>query len=121
MEHRWGVRSRVDIAVRLAGNSLTVLDGRLMNVSLSGAFITLGCPVNLLSRLDIQFLAPRESRHTPTKIPARVIRLGPTGIGVEWCEFACPAVRAVVRAAAPPLLLTDACPARSGTSSIYRG
>jgi PilZ domain len=121
MEHRWGVRTRVDIAVRLAGNSVTVLDGRLMNVSLSGAFITLGCPVNPLSRLDIQFLAPRESRHTSIKIPARVVRLGPNGIGVEWSEFACPAVREVLRAATPPLQLTDASPVRADMSLISRG
>jgi PilZ domain len=121
MEHRWGVRTRVDIAVRLAGNSLTVLDARLMNVSLSGALITLGCPVNLPARLHIQFLAPRESRHIPIRIPARVVRLGSNGIGVEWSEFACPAVREVLRAATPTLRLTDASPVRKDMSLISRG
>jgi hypothetical protein len=113
MEHRWGVRIRVDIGVRLAGNSVTVLDGRLMNVSLSGAFITLGCPVNLLSRLDIQFLAPREIRQTTLRLPARVVRRGANGIGVEWSEFASPAVRELLRAA-------DASPVRSDMSLISR-
>ena len=121
MEHRWGVRTRVDIAVRLAGNSLTVLDGRLVNVSLSGAFITLGCPVNPLSRLDIQILAAPGMRHTSLKIPACVIRRGPNGIGVEWCEFACPAVREVLRAAVPFPGLIHESPVPSDISVTSRG
>ena len=121
MEHRWGVRTQVDIAVRLAGNSLTVLDGRLVNVSLSGAFITLGCAVNLLSCLDIQILAPRGTRHTSVKIPACVIRRGPNGIGVEWFEFAGPAIREVLRAAVRNPGLISESPVPSDISLTSRG
>ena len=96
MEHRWGIRTPVDLAVRLAGNSLTVLDGRLVNMSVSGAFIVSGCPVNRMTCLEVQI---RGVRHTSLKIPACVIRRGANGIGVEWLDHASPAVREVLRAA----------------------
>src|SRR3974390_3115285 len=96
MEHRWGVRTQVDLAVRLAGNSLTVLDGRLANMSVSGGYIISGCPVNRLTCLEVQI---RGVRHSSLKIPACVIRRGANGIGVEWLDHASPAVREVLRAA----------------------
>jgi hypothetical protein len=97
MEHRWGVRTQVDLAVRLAGNSLTVLDGRLVNMSVSGAYIVSGCPVNRMTCLEVQI---RGTRHTSLKIPACVIRRGVNGIGVEWLHHASPAVREVLQATA---------------------
>ena len=111
MEHRWGIRTHVDVAVRLAGNSLTVLDGRLTNMSVSGAYIVSGCPVNRLTCLEVQI---RGVRHSSLKIPACVIRRGANGIGVEWLDHASPAVREVLRAAVANREFVNDLPAQPG-------
>jgi len=77
MEHRWGKRIPTDIAVRLRCPTGNEFDGRIVNISGSGALISVRCPLNLLLRIDID-LAGRS-------IPSFVSRVATDGVGVEWC------------------------------------
>ena len=77
MEHRWGKRIPTDIPVRLRCRMGTEFDGRIVNISGSGALIRVTCPLNLLLRIDIDL-----DGHS---IPSFVSRVESNGVGVEWC------------------------------------
>jgi hypothetical protein len=94
MEHRWGTRIPVDIPVRLVAPRWTALEGQVVNLSSTGALITIGHRVRLLSRLDVLILPA----HAQTVVvPAYVIRQGNEGIGVEWCDYAPRAICELLR------------------------
>ena len=97
MEHRWGERLSVDIAVRVAIRPFAVRTGRITNLSLSGACIALPFHVRPLARVHVA-LANRFNHATPV-ISAYVCRKVKDGIGVEWCEFAPQAVLELLRSA----------------------
>jgi hypothetical protein len=92
MEHRWGERVGVDIPVRVTGHPFTVRTGRLANLSVSGGFIRAEFDLRLLSRIQIAIEMPQRSKHEAPVVAAYVARKFKDGIGIEWCEFAPPAV-----------------------------
>ena len=96
MEHRWGHRRDLNRAVHLGTRSGLVARGRLTNVSISGAFIQSPLPAPLFSYVQIQFTAMHNGARTATVVEGQVVRRDSTGFGIEWCEFAPDAVRALV-------------------------
>jgi hypothetical protein len=101
MEHRWGQRFTVDIAVRLGSRPYAVRTGRLMDLSMSGASIKIGMELRLLSRVQVALVLPsRFPRATPV-ISAYVARRHRDGVGVEWCDFAPQAVCELLRSYDP--------------------
>lgn len=88
MEHRWGERFPVDLAVRIAARAFPVRAGHLVNLSLSGAAVELGFDVRVLSRIRLALLMRHRFAHATRVINAYVARSYPGGIGLEWCEFA---------------------------------
>jgi hypothetical protein len=92
MEHRWGARVGVDIPVRITAQPFAVRFGRLTNVSVSGAYIRAELEVRLLTRIEVSIELPRRSKHAAPAIAAYVARKLRDGIGIEWCEFAPPAI-----------------------------
>ena len=89
MEHRWGKRFTVDLAVRVAGRPYTVRMGRLVDLSVSGAFITVAVDLRPLSRLQVAITAlPHRPSHATPMIAAFIARTCKDGVGVEWCEHA---------------------------------
>ena len=53
MDHRWGQRVAVDLAVQLLCHPRTIAVGRLMNVSVSGAYVRTG----LVPALTLTFMS----------------------------------------------------------------
>ncbi|MDB6085316.1 MAG: hypothetical protein JWN43_3197 [Gammaproteobacteria bacterium] len=92
MEHRWGQRVGVDIPVRITAHPFFVRAGRLANLSVSGALIRAGFELRLLARIQVAIELPQRSKHEAPTIPAYVARKFKDCIGIEWCEFAPPAV-----------------------------
>ena len=96
MEHRWGHRREINRAVHLGTRGGLVARGRLTNVSISGAFVQSPLPASLFSYVQIQFTAMLNGKRTTTALEAQVVRKDSTGFGIEWCELAPEAVRALV-------------------------
>jgi hypothetical protein len=100
MENRLGERVAIQLAIRLTSTRPQLISiGRLKNVSRSGALIG-GCDLQLYSLIHVilQFPGPKKSDEA---IAAYVTRLGNDGVGVEWCEFAPPAVAELMQTPTP--------------------
>jgi hypothetical protein len=97
MEHRWGERVGVDIPVRITGHPFSVRTGRLANLSVSGAFIKADLDLRLLSRIQVAIELPQRSKHEAPTVAAYVARRFKDGIGIEWCEFAPPAINRLLQ------------------------
>lgn len=102
MEHRWGQRLTVDVAIRIAGRPYTVRQARLIDLSASGAYIKVCADLRLrpLSRVQIALSLPHRLTQPTPMISAYVARKGPDGVGVEWCEYGPTAVLELLRYAA---------------------
>jgi hypothetical protein len=98
MEHRWGERISVDLAVRIAARPFSVRTGRLVDVSLSGCAVDGGTDLRMLSRVQLAIVTPHRFTRTTPVISAYVVRRYAGGIGLEWCEFAPRAVIELLRA-----------------------
>jgi hypothetical protein len=70
--------------------------GRIRDVSISGAWIASGLPAQLLSYVQVGFTTMRKDRKTVARIEGLIVRVANHGFGVEWCEFAHPAVLAIL-------------------------
>jgi hypothetical protein len=101
MEHRWGNRYEISRLVHLGVRNGIAARGRICNVSISGAFVISALPVGLFSYVQVQFTAMLNGKRTSTSVEGQVVRKDATGFGIEWCEFAPDAVRALV--AVPPI------------------
>jgi hypothetical protein len=100
MEHRWGERVEVDFPVRVTAHRFSVREGRLTNLSVSGASVDAGFDARLLSRIQVAIVLPLWPKHQSPVIEAYVTRKHKGGFGVEWCEFAPGAVSELLRALA---------------------
>jgi len=97
MEHRWGERVQVDFPIRVTAHPFAVRDGRLTDLSVSGASIESEFELRLLSRVEVSIILPMWPKHEAPTIAAYVSRKFKKGIGVEWCEFAPDAVSRLLR------------------------
>jgi hypothetical protein len=97
MDHRWGRRVQVDFPVRVAAHRCAVRDGRLIDLSVSGALIEADLDARVLSRVQVTLLLPTYANHDAPTVEAYVARKHGHGIGIEWCEFAPGAVRELLR------------------------
>jgi hypothetical protein len=100
MEHRWGQRLTVDVAIRLAARPYNVRQARLVDLSASGAYIKVCADLRPLSRVQIALSLPHRLTHPTPMISAYVARKGKDGVGVEWCEYGPTAVLELLRYAA---------------------
>lgn len=95
-EHRWGARIRVSVPVRVASPTETAIDGRMRNLSLSGALVTTNLAAPLNSRIAVTLTLPPASQ-SDAVIEAHVIRRDNGDVGLEWCQFAPAAVKDLLR------------------------
>jgi hypothetical protein len=100
MDHRWGERIRVDFPVRLMTHAFSKHDGRLTDLSVSGAYIQTNVFIRPRSRLAVTLLSTRWTRHEGTVVCAYVTRRYREGVGIEWCEFAPPSVGTLLHSVA---------------------
>jgi hypothetical protein len=98
MEHRWGERVRVDFPVRITALRFSMRDGRLADLSVSGALLKTVLDLRVLSRIQIAIVMPLWPKHDAPLVEAYVARKYRDGFGVEWCEFAPPAVTRLLSA-----------------------
>ena len=88
MDHRWGQRVAVDLTVQLLCHPRTIAVGRLMNASVSGAFVRTGLVPALLAPVRILgFLSETEGTRRAA-IDGYVVRREREGFGIEWFELA---------------------------------
>lgn len=92
MEHRWGARTALDITVRLRLESGAVFLGRLRNASLSGAFVETGVLLPLRGEVRVELASARAWEAPPKPISGFIVRDDELGVGLEWAEFAPPAI-----------------------------
>jgi hypothetical protein len=88
MDHRWGQRVAVDLAVQLLCHPRTIAVGQLMNVSVRGAFVRTGLVPPLLAPVRILgFLSEHEGMRRAA-IEGYVVRRERSGFALEWFELA---------------------------------
>ncbi|MGC2033304.1 MAG: hypothetical protein WA642_25030 [Steroidobacteraceae bacterium] len=63
MEHRWGERVQVDFPVRLTAHRFSVSDGRLTDLSVSGALVEAELEARALSRVRVAIDLPLWPKH----------------------------------------------------------
>jgi PilZ domain len=106
MEHRWGHRREISRAVHIGTRSGVAARGHISNVSISGAFVVCALPVSLFSYVEVQFTGIVDGKRATMTVEGQVVRKEAAGFGIEWCEFAPEAVRALVTV--PPFRLAEA-------------
>ena len=101
MEHRWGERVRVDFPVRVMAHRYSVRDGRLSDLSVSGALVEMDFEARVLSRIQVAIVLPLWPKHLSPVVEAYVARkYKKRNFGIEWCEFAPAAIGELLRAVA---------------------
>ena len=100
IEHRWGERVRVDIPFRMTAQTVSGIEGRLMNLSLSGALIRANCDLRLNSLIEIRVQLSARSE-CQAVLRAYVARKRGNDVGIEWCNFAPTAVKEWFRSSKP--------------------
>jgi hypothetical protein len=98
MEHRWGQRLQVDFPVRVIAHRFSVRDGRLADLSVSGALVKAEFEARLLSRIQVAIDLPLWPKHESPIVEAYVARRYKHEFGIEWCEFAPRAVSELLHA-----------------------
>jgi hypothetical protein len=101
MEHRWGDRRQVILSIRLYGSDRSAAIGLLTDISLSGAYVRTAFTPADLSQINIE-VDEHDRGNTgpgPLQLQGRVVRHGPTGVGIEWKEFASASLGELVRIA----------------------
>jgi PilZ domain len=87
MEHRWGQRMRVDLPIRIKGQSFRSISARLIDLSLTGGFIEVELDVRLLCRFQVVAFVSGHFQPAAMSFDAHVIRKAHRGIGVEWAAL----------------------------------
>jgi len=100
-ESRWGDRVNVNIPVRVSTDILSDADGRIENLSLSGALVKADVDLGLHSLIEVNIQLPSPSRRAQA-VAAYVSRKLKEGVGVEWCEFAPNVVKDLLRSPSIP-------------------
>ena len=95
MEHRWGLRHEVSCPVHIRTRGGLMAQGRICNVSISGALVVTPLPVSLLSYVEILLVPDNPRRGIGAAIEAQVVRRTDAGFGLEWCELAPEAIRSL--------------------------
>jgi hypothetical protein len=94
MEHRWGRRQSTDVTVEFLARSGKVGNGRVLNISSTGAYLQTAVSLPLNSLVYLEPTAPMPIVGNIRRIAASVVRQDARGVGLEWCE-------SVIRMAAP--------------------
>jgi hypothetical protein len=88
MEHRWGERVVVDIPVQVSAPPLMIGLGRVLNLSISGAWISGNFDLPPLARAIVIFDLGIGGQQEALPLACYVARVRAGGMGVEWRELA---------------------------------
>jgi hypothetical protein len=98
MEHRWGTRQTLDVAVQLHIGSGLPVSGRMLNASSSGAYVATSATLPIMTRVHVVLGSARQQHGRSHRVAAYIVRTDGDGIGIEWQEFAPSAVLALMDA-----------------------
>jgi hypothetical protein len=88
MEHRLGTRHAIDLDVYLRTWGSTVsAEGRLKDLSVSGAFVTTQLPCRPLLHIAVQIVPAGHLRRSCIPVEGLIARVAADGIAVEWDEL----------------------------------
>src|SRR5258708_32733641 len=90
MEHRWGERVQVDFPVRVIAHRFSVREGRLADLSVSGALVKAEFEARVLSRIQVAIDSPLWPKHESPIVEAYVAPRIKHELGIGWWEFARP-------------------------------
>ena len=99
MEHRWGERVLMNVPVRVSAHAFSQREGRLTNLSVSGALLVADLDARMLARVEIHVVRHHRRVHETPAIQAFIARKYRHGFGLEWCVFAPPAISELLRTA----------------------
>jgi len=99
MEHRWGERLLINLPVRVSTHAFSQCDGKLTDLSVSGAHLQGDVELRPLTRVEVSVVLPQVCKHQSHSMPAYVVRKHRDGYGIEWCEFAPLAITELLRTA----------------------
>lgn len=103
MEHRWGLRVALKVAVRLRVGSHEPILGQTENVSASGALVQTARPVRLGARVEVEVILPGQFSPKPMRVAAYVTRKTEDGVAIEWCDLAPDPVRVLLGVVDPAM------------------
>ena len=107
MEHRWGERIEWGGLVRLHIGPHRTVHGRIVNLSVSGAYVATADRIPAQAYVDVELdHFPCREGSKPCLIPAHVVRRTARGVALEWNNFSPRAIRAAI--APPPKCITRA-------------
>jgi hypothetical protein len=86
MDHRWGRRQPTDVAVQFVTKPGTTGTGRVLNISLTGAYLETQVPLRLHSLVYLEPAVPAPAADHRRRVAASVVRRDALGVGLEWCE-----------------------------------
>jgi hypothetical protein len=86
MDHRWGQRQSTDVTVHVVARSGMTGIARVVNVSLTGAYLETSVPLRLHSLVYLRPSAQNHARISGNRVAANVVRLDELGVGLEWRE-----------------------------------
>jgi hypothetical protein len=103
-ESRWGDRVSVNIPVQVSADAFSLAEGRIENLSLSGALVRATIDLGLHSLVEVNIPIDSPSRRTEA-VNAYVSRKLDQGVGVEWCVFAPSVIKELLRSSSIPFPL----------------
>lgn len=97
MEHRLGTRMPISLPVKLHHAGGTPAPGRMLNVSLSGAYVRTSAKLEPLACIGIVCERAFSQAVSAPCITAFVTRVVEDGVALEWLEFAPAVIRQLMR------------------------
>jgi hypothetical protein len=85
---RFGERIPFELPVRLGTDGRALGRGIVRNASLSGALIETALELPLHTNLVVRMTIPGKGTPAPRELAACVVRVDPSGIGIEWRDMA---------------------------------
>lgn len=79
---------RVDLPINIGCSPDPLSQGRLRDISVSGAFAYTDLRLPVLSRIRLKIDVPGRAGCLGLCLPASVVRTTPSGFGLEWQDFA---------------------------------
>jgi len=101
MDHRWGMRTSVNLDVQLICQPGAIAPGRLTDVSVSGAYVRTKLDLRILTHVRIVLLGRLPTGGRAMDLSAYVVRQDGNGAGLEWWNLSPGILHKLLLAAAP--------------------
>ena len=87
MEHRWNIRTPVEVGVTVNYSQLGLISARTRDLSLGGAYLETSS-VNLGKHSILEIVFPKENKlGQVVNLPATVVRSDENGVAIQFTDF----------------------------------